>query len=149
LRHVPRTPRPKGQGTSGRAGADRRDTVDLASHESAGLACMDMNSLQLRATRKLVRLLGAVSDRLEGSIQPEHTAAEPRPADGLRSAAAYEVAQRIGADWKQSPYYDMAEDFMDVCWSEIVWPMVSDCDFSVVVDLAAGHGRNSEKLRRL
>jgi SAM-dependent methyltransferase len=43
----------------------------------------------------------------------------------------------------------MAEGFMDACWSEIVWPMVSDCDFSVVVDLAAGHGRNSEKLRRL
>src|SRR5262249_47533525 len=52
-------------------------------------------------------------------------------------------------DWKQSPYYDMVEGFMDACWSETIWPMVSDCDFSVVVDLAAGHGRNSEKLRRV
>jgi hypothetical protein len=108
-----------------------------------------MNSLRLRLTRKFVRVLRAVTDRLERSIQPEHPACEPRPTDGLRSAAAYEVAKQIGADWKQSPYYEMAEGFMDAYWSEIIWPMVSDCDFSVVVDLAAGHGRNSEKLRRL
>jgi len=59
------------------------------------------------------------------------------------------VAQRIGADWRQSPYYDEAERFMDVCWSEFIWPMISDCDFSVVIDLAAGHGRNSVRLRQL
>jgi hypothetical protein len=94
-----------------------------------------MNSLLLRLTRKLVRLLRAVIDRLERSIQPEHSASEPRPKDGLRSAVAYEVAKQIGADWKQSPYHDMAKGFMDVCWSEIIWLMVSDCDFSVVVDL--------------
>ena len=130
-------------------GAGGLDTLELASHELAGLACRVMNSLRLRFTRRLVRVLRAVTDWLERSIQPEHPACEPRPTDGLRSAAAYEVAKQIGADWKQSPYYDMAEGFMDVCWSEIIWPMVSDCDFTIVVDLAAGHGRNSEKLRRL
>src|SRR5262245_47266352 len=108
-----------------------------------------MSSLPLRVTRKLARFLCAATDRLEGSIQPEHSAFEPRLADALRSPAAYEVAQGLGADWRKSPYYDMAEGFMDACWSEIIWPMVSDCDFSVVVDLAAGHGRNSEKLRRV
>jgi hypothetical protein len=78
-------------------------TLQLASHELAGLACADMNSLSLRGTRKLGRLLRAVTDRLERSIQPEHSASEPRPTDGLRSVAAYEVAKQIGADWKQSP----------------------------------------------
>jgi hypothetical protein len=63
-----------------------------------------MNSLLLRLTRKLVRFLRAVTDRLETSLQPEHSASEPRPMDGLRSAAAYEVAKQIGADWTGSPY---------------------------------------------
>jgi ubiquinone/menaquinone biosynthesis C-methylase UbiE len=108
-----------------------------------------MNRPPLRLTRRLGRFLRAVTDRSGESTEPAHPASEPPPADGVRSAVTYEIAKRIGADWEHSPYYDMAEGFMDSCWSEIVWPMIFDCDFSVVVDLAAGHGRSSEKLRRL
>jgi len=59
------------------------------------------------------------------------------------------LAKTVGDDWKSGPYYDQAERAMDVDWQGIVWPFIKDCDFSCVVDLAAGHGRNSEKLRHL
>jgi ubiquinone/menaquinone biosynthesis C-methylase UbiE len=57
------------------------------------------------------------------------------------------VTKSIGDDWKTAPYYDIAEADMDKQWSDTLWPFISDCDFSTVLDLAAGHGRNSEKLR--
>jgi len=38
---------------------------------------------------------------------------------------------------------------MDRFWHELIWPLIADCDFSVVVDLAAGHGRNTAKLLEL
>jgi SAM-dependent methyltransferase len=121
----------------------------VASAERAGLAWKTMNRHRLRLERKVIRLLHMVVGRLERSTQPAHPASEPRAMEGLRSAAAYDVTTQIGADWKDSPYYDEAENFIDLCWSEIIWPMISDCDFSIVVDLAAGHGRNTEKLRQL
>ena len=48
--------------------------------------------------------------------------------------------------WAKNDYYDMAEPYMDAQWDEIIWPKIKDLDFSNVVDLAAGHGRNSMKL---
>ena len=38
---------------------------------------------------------------------------------------------------------------MDVLWEGLIGPLIEDCDFTHVVELAAGHGRNSEKLRHL
>ena len=48
--------------------------------------------------------------------------------------------------WSENTYYGMAEKHMDNQWIELVWPIIKDCDFSSVIDLAAGHGRNSRKL---
>jgi len=58
-------------------------------------------------------------------------------------------AQALGENWRATPYFDMAEPHIDQQWSEFIYPLISDCDFSVVVDLAAGHGRNTERLRHL
>lgn len=59
-----------------------------------------------------------------------------------------ELAKKVGDDWKDRPYYDDAEQYMDTQWRESIWPFIKDADFSYVVDLAAGHGRNSEKLKQ-
>ncbi len=59
------------------------------------------------------------------------------------------LAQQVGDDWKEGPYYDEAEAGMEADWASIIWPVIADSDFTCVVDLAAGHGRNSEKLRHL
>jgi ubiquinone/menaquinone biosynthesis C-methylase UbiE len=46
----------------------------------------------------------------------------------------------------QLNYHLDAEAGMDQQWATLIWPLIKDSDFSVVVDLAAGYGRNSAKL---
>src|SRR4051812_20904635 len=77
----------------------------------------------------------------------ELTRPEPPPPDPVRARPTVaEVTRSIGNDWTTAPYYDLAEPEMDKAWTELIWPFISDCDFTSVVDLAAGHGRNTEKL---
>jgi SAM-dependent methyltransferase len=59
------------------------------------------------------------------------------------------LARQVGDDWRDAPYFQSAEALFDDQWSRHVWPMIYDADFSSVVDLAAGHGRNSARLVRL
>ena len=61
------------------------------------------------------------------------------------------VARGVGDDWKAGPYYDNAEHGIESQWQTIIWPIIrdADADFTCVLELAAGHGRNSEKLRHL
>lgn len=63
------------------------------------------------------------------------------------NATLPQIAQDIGKDWKQHSYYDEAEQAIDHQWNELVWPFIKGYDFSCVIDLAAGHGRNSKKLK--
>lgn len=46
-------------------------------------------------------------------------------------------------------YFVDAEPFMDMQWNSIIFPLIKDFDFTSVVDLACGHGRNTEYLRKL
>ncbi|HEV7256392.1 MAG TPA: class I SAM-dependent methyltransferase [Bosea sp. (in: a-proteobacteria)] len=43
-------------------------------------------------------------------------------------------------------YFIDAEPAMQLQWNQIIYPLIKDFDFSSVVDLACGHGRNSEML---
>ncbi|HUO11021.1 MAG TPA: class I SAM-dependent methyltransferase [Phycisphaerae bacterium] len=43
-------------------------------------------------------------------------------------------------------YYVRAEPQMDGLWRTLIWPMIQGADFSVTMDFACGHGRNSAKL---
>jgi ubiquinone/menaquinone biosynthesis C-methylase UbiE len=47
---------------------------------------------------------------------------------------------------EQQRYYAAAELAMEEQWRTLIWPELQGMDFSVVVDLAAGYGRNSAKL---
>lgn len=58
------------------------------------------------------------------------------------------VAQVVGADWKQHAYYEEVEKYMAESWEQTIWPFIKDVDLTTVVDLAAGHGRNSAFLLR-
>ncbi|MBM3464262.1 MAG: class I SAM-dependent methyltransferase [Armatimonadetes bacterium] len=60
-----------------------------------------------------------------------------------------EITRRIGDDWKQAVYFDEAEADMESQWNTTIWPMIRDCEFTTTLDLAAGHGRNSEKLKQV
>src|SRR5438046_2933794 len=58
------------------------------------------------------------------------------------------LARAVGDDWKAGAYYDSAEQTIDLQWRDLIWPLIKDCDFSTVVEIAAGHGRNTEFLRK-
>lgn len=46
-------------------------------------------------------------------------------------------------------YYAAAEESMDWQWDQLIYPLIKDFDFSKVLELAPGHGRNTNKLRKL
>ncbi len=62
---------------------------------------------------------------------------------------AQERAQNIEENreqWTSAPYYDMAERDIDWQWNRQIWPLIRASDFSVTLELAPGHGRNTAKL---
>ena len=46
-------------------------------------------------------------------------------------------------------YYRDAEPYMQKQWDGVIWPIIQNLDFQHVLELAPGHGRNTEFLRRL
>jgi SAM-dependent methyltransferase len=49
----------------------------------------------------------------------------------------------------QGNYYADAEPYMQKQWDQVIWPIIKDLDFSNVLEIAPGHGRNTEKLRQV
>ena len=45
-------------------------------------------------------------------------------------------------------YFVHAEEFMPLQWERTIWPIIKDEDFGSTLELACGHGRNTEFLRR-
>jgi ubiquinone/menaquinone biosynthesis C-methylase UbiE len=62
------------------------------------------------------------------------------------SSNLIEIAAQVGKDWVAGQYYDDAELHMEQQWSTVVWPIIKDSDFSTILELAPGHGRNTAKL---
>lgn len=57
------------------------------------------------------------------------------------------LAAYSGDPWvASSSYFAHAEKHMDMSWEKHIRPFTEGCDFTNVVDLACGHGRNSAKL---
>ena len=48
-----------------------------------------------------------------------------------------------------SAYYDDAEDYIEDQWKSLIWPEIQHFNFDVILDFAAGHGRNSARLAKL
>jgi ubiquinone/menaquinone biosynthesis C-methylase UbiE len=67
--------------------------------------------------------------------------------DGLEKLL--KKAREPGDQFRNAPYYDIAEPCMAEQWEKLIWPKIRHLDFSCVLDLAAGHGRNSAKLSRV
>jgi ubiquinone/menaquinone biosynthesis C-methylase UbiE len=59
------------------------------------------------------------------------------------------VAQCAHSHDVSKGYFHDAESTIELQWQQIIYPIIRDLDFSAVLDLACGHGRNSEYLRRL
>lgn len=59
------------------------------------------------------------------------------------------LAAIVGRDWTHGEYYDSAEQSMDTQWAAVIWPIIESANFEHVVEIAAGHGRNTEKLAQV
>ena len=65
----------------------------------------------------------------------------------LEEGRLRELANFSGEPWKpRNKYFRAAEDHIEAIWSTLILPFIADCDFTAVIDLAAGHGRNSTLL---
>src|SRR5579864_324378 len=49
---------------------------------------------------------------------------------------------------RAGPYFDDAEQFIGMQWDRTIWPIIRDENLSNALDLACGHGRNTEMLRK-
>jgi ubiquinone/menaquinone biosynthesis C-methylase UbiE len=68
----------------------------------------------------------------------------------LDEATLDKLAHHSGDPWKpEHRYFAHAEKHMQHSWDKLIWPFIHDCDFTSVIDLAAGHGRNSEMLKQV
>ena len=56
------------------------------------------------------------------------------------------IIQCRGVHAGDAPYFPYAEAAMSWQWP-IIWPIIAGSDFSAVLELAPGHGRNTERLR--
>lgn len=70
--------------------------------------------------------------------------------DSGLSASRLDGLARVSGDvFKTSGYFVRAEHRMPRHWSYYVWPRIKGADFSCVVDVACGHGRNTARLAPL
>jgi ubiquinone/menaquinone biosynthesis C-methylase UbiE len=57
-----------------------------------------------------------------------------------------ELCSKVGL-WDD--YFKAAESAIDEQWDQIIWPLIREFDFTTVLELAPGAGRNTIKLSRL
>ena len=68
---------------------------------------------------------------------------------GVSEMRVHNVAQHEGFHWgdtRADDYFANAEHAMDQAWAELVRPILDTVQFDTVLDIAAGHGRNSVRL---
>lgn len=64
----------------------------------------------------------------------------------VQQDALLSLARKVGNDWLGSGYYDKAEGFISNQWKNLVWPLIMKADFTDVLEIASGHGRNTALL---
>lgn len=84
-----------------------------------------------------------LADRLRRSSTP--AAGDGVSDDDLKRLALVSGSHDVLGEGQRQYHLD-AEAGMEQQWQTLIWPLIKDADFSVVVDVAAGFGRNSAKL---
>jgi ubiquinone/menaquinone biosynthesis C-methylase UbiE len=58
------------------------------------------------------------------------------------------LARSSGDPFRHSSYFKAAERRIGRQWAHYIWPRLRGVDFTLVVDVACGHGRNTAHLAR-
>jgi len=78
-------------------------------------------------------------------------AADPTPAaiaEAIDEIIRWVTVAQCAHAHRAGLYFAHAEEFMALQWERTIWPIIKDEDFSATLELARGHGRNTEYLRR-
>ena len=94
----------------------------------------------------------ATEIRLRSGDKLRELARQPLSGEVIAQAVEEIVKQKTiiqcTHDHRAGGYYDEAEKVIVVQWANVIWPIIQNEDFTHTVDLACGHGRNTEFLRR-
>jgi ubiquinone/menaquinone biosynthesis C-methylase UbiE len=91
---------------------------------------------------------------LEKTAGPKLAAMASRPmtpellAEAIDEIVRWKTIAQCAYSHKAREYFDDAEPYMEKQWETIIWPIIRDEDFTTVLELACGHGRNTNFLRR-
>jgi SAM-dependent methyltransferase len=159
LRAVPRHLRAMGTGLLPVPSVDKEPAnplawIGLANRRVAELGSSTrdlMENYELRPGSYQVRLFlpeisAGSADTLAGlhrdGVSPSTIAAAIDEIIRWQTIAQCAYAHRAGS------YFDVAEPVIGRQWDQTIWPIICDEDFSNTLDLACGHGRNTEMLRK-
>jgi SAM-dependent methyltransferase len=106
---------------------------ELTTHSHALTHFQD--SLEEKAGAKLAMLASR-------SVSPEIIA------EAIDEIVRWKTIVQCAYSHRTGTYFEDAEPFMARQWDGIIWPIIQNEDFTSVVEIACGHGRNTEFLRR-
>lgn len=69
--------------------------------------------------------------------------------EAINEIIRYKTVAQCAYAHRAGLYFEHAEPHMAKQWNGIIWPIIKDEDFTNTLELACGHGRNTEFLRRL
>jgi SAM-dependent methyltransferase len=87
----------------------------------------------------------------EASQKLQALSSDPAPAaiaDAIDEIIRWVTVAQCAHAHRAGQYFDVAEQFMQAQWERTIWPVIKDEDLSSTLELACGHGRNTEFLRR-
>jgi SAM-dependent methyltransferase len=87
----------------------------------------------------------------EGGPKLQTLSANPTPAaiaDAIDEIIRWVTVAQCAHAHRTGLYFAHAEEYMATQWERTIWPIIKDEDFTSTLELACGHGRNTEFLRR-
>jgi hypothetical protein len=128
--------------------------VDLIDRERKAGRLPDQ-AARLAAAHRIERrgVVGQYLDEIAERAGAELEAAASDPAANVGRALEQIVRWKTIIQCRDThagdaPYFAYAERSMGGFWQRIIWPIIAGSDFTTVAELAPGHGRNTELLRR-
>jgi SAM-dependent methyltransferase len=87
----------------------------------------------------------------EAGQKLEALSAKPTPAaiaEAIDEVIRWVTVAQCAHAHRAGLYFAHAEEFMPMQWERTIWPIIKDEEFTSTLELACGHGRNTEFLRR-
>lgn len=132
--------------------------VDMANQHHDALPEATRQLMQEHDSRRGAHVITVFAPEIAERLREPLTAAQVEISSGASPERALPHVIEEIVRWKSivqcrdahtaGGYYDDAEQYMAGQWERVIEPMVRDLDFRHVLEIAPGHGRNTEFLRR-